>query len=169
MSDTTLQDLGITPGQQVNRSELDNLLTRINCGSNQLVSSLYLKPGDQSNFMAARDSSRLPWVERLATLDHKILKSETGLIGLSSGDHALIILPPFPLTDSELFGTWNLQPLQDLLDKPYNVGVVLLRLGRFAVAVYEGDQLVSSKTDTRYVKGRHAAGGTSQKRYSSIR
>ena len=169
MSDTTLQDLGITPGQQVNRSELDNLLTRINCGSNQLVSSLYLKPGDQSNFMAARDSSRLPWVERLATLDHKILKSETGLIGLSSGDHALIILPPFPLTDSELFGTWNLQPLQDLLDKPYNVGVVLLRLGRFAVAVYEGDQLVSSKTDTRYVKGRHAAGGTSQKRYSRIR
>ena len=128
-SDTTLQDLGITPGQQVNRSELDNLLTRINSSSNQLVSSLYLKPGDQSNFMAARDSSRLPWVERLATLDHKILKSETGLIGLSSGDHALIILPPFPLTDSELFGTWNLQPLQDLLDKPYNVGVVLLRLG----------------------------------------
>ena len=45
----------------------------------------------------------------------------------------------------------------------------MLRLGRIAVAVYEGGQLVSSKTDTRYVKGRHAAGGTSQKRYSRIR
>ena len=29
--------------------------------------------------------------------------------------------------------------------------------------------MVSSKTDTRYVKGRHSAGGTSQKRYSRIR
>ena len=114
MSDSTLEDLGITPGQQFNRSELDNLLTRVNCGSNQLVSSLYLKPGDQSEFMSGRDSSKLPWIERLATLDRKILESETGLIGLSNGDHALVVLPPFPLTNSELFDTWNLQPLHDL-------------------------------------------------------
>ena len=169
MTDTILHDLGISPGQQVNKQELDNLLSKIDPGSNQSVSSLYLKPGDQSSFMGTKDPVQLPWMERLATLDRKILESDTGLIGLRTGGQALIILPPFPLTHAGLSDTWNLLPLQYLLQSPYNVGVVLLRLGRFAVAVYEGDHLVSSKTDTRYVKGRHSAGGTSQKRYSRIR
>ena len=169
MTDTILHDLGISPGQLVNKQELDNLLKKIDPGSNQLVSSLYLKPGDQSSFMGTKDPVKLPWVERLATLDRKILESETGLVGLRTGGQALVILPPFPLNHAGLSDIWNLLPLQYLLRSPYNVGVVLLRLGRFAVAVYEGDHLVSSKTDTRYVKGRHSAGGTSQKRYSRIR
>ena len=41
--------------------------------------------------------------------------------------------------------------------------------GRFSVAVYRGRRLVTSKTDARYVKGRHSAGGTSQKRFERIR
>jgi peptide subunit release factor 1 (eRF1) len=46
---------------------------------------------------------------------------------------------------------------------------VLLRLGRYSVAVYRGDRLLSAKTSTRYVKGRHHAGGTSQRRFQRIR
>ena len=72
MTDIILNDLGISAGQQVNKQELDALLSKINPDSNQLVSSLYLKPGDQSGFMAAKDPVQLPWVERLATLDRKI-------------------------------------------------------------------------------------------------
>ncbi len=45
----------------------------------------------------------------------------------------------------------------------------MLRLGRFSVAVYHGGRLLSSKTDARYVKGRHHAGGTSQNRFERIR
>jgi peptide chain release factor subunit 1 len=37
------------------------------------------------------------------------------------------------------------------------------------VAVYQGHRLLSSKTDARYVKGRHHAGGTSQKRFQRVR
>jgi hypothetical protein len=37
------------------------------------------------------------------------------------------------------------------------------------VAVYRGEQLVSSKTDSRYVKGKHHAGGTSQRRFQRVR
>jgi hypothetical protein len=47
--------------------------------------------------------------------------------------------------------------------------VVLLRLGRYSAAIYHGSRLLSSKTDARYVKGRHHAGGTSQKRFERIR
>ena len=37
------------------------------------------------------------------------------------------------------------------------------------MAAYRGENLQASKTDARYVKGRHAAGGTSQKRFERIR
>jgi peptide subunit release factor 1 (eRF1) len=55
------------------------------------------------------------------------------------------------------------------LEADYTIGVVLLRLGRFSVALYRGEGLVSSKTDARYVKGRHKKGGSSQKRFARIR
>jgi peptide subunit release factor 1 (eRF1) len=47
--------------------------------------------------------------------------------------------------------------------------VVLLRLGRFAVGVLNGDKLVASKTEGRYVKNRHKAGGSSQRRFERSR
>jgi peptide subunit release factor 1 (eRF1) len=56
-----------------------------------------------------------------------------------------------------------------MLAADYTVGVVLLRLGRYLVAVFQGEKVVSSKTDTRYVKGKHSAGGTSQLRFQRIR
>ena len=49
------------------------------------------------------------------------------------------------------------------------MGVVLVRLGRFSVAVFRGGELLDSKTDSRYVKGKHHAGGTSQLRYTRVR
>jgi hypothetical protein len=49
------------------------------------------------------------------------------------------------------------------------VGVILLRLGRFSVGVFKGELLLTSKTDARYVKGRHRAGGSSQRRFERIR
>jgi peptide subunit release factor 1 (eRF1) len=73
------------------------------------------------------------------------------------------------LLESKLMSSWDTSPLLELLSADYLVGVVLLRLGRFSVAVYQGDRLVASKTDARYVKGRHRAGGSSQRRFERIR
>ena len=77
--------------------------------------------------------------------------------------------PPFPIDETRLIPAWDLSPLHALLAAEHTVGVVLVRLGRFSVAVYRGEELVSSKTDSRYVKGRHHAGGTSQLRFQRIR
>ena len=65
--------------------------------------------------------------------------------------------------------SWNEEPLWSLLDTERTVGVVLVRLGRYSVAVYRGEGLASSKTDSRYVKGKHHAGGTSQLRFTRVR
>ena len=77
--------------------------------------------------------------------------------------------PPFPLLEGSNEDGWNAAPLLELLNSEYLVGMVLLRLGRFSAAVFRGQTMLSSKTDSRYVKGRHSAGGTSQKRFERIR
>jgi hypothetical protein len=49
------------------------------------------------------------------------------------------------------------------------VGLLLVRRGAHAVGVADGDRLVASKVDTRYVQGRTAAGGWSQQRFARRR
>lgn len=49
------------------------------------------------------------------------------------------------------------------------VGVLLVRLGGFAVGVFEGTRLVESKVGSRQVHGRSSAGGWSQQRFARRR
>ena len=95
--------------------------------------------------------------------------SDTGLALLGNGTQGLVVAPPFPITENRVTDYWDPAPLLRLMEAEHTIGVVLLRLGRFSAAVYQGRSLVSSKTDARYVKGRHSAGGTSQKRFERIR
>ncbi|MBM0238498.1 hypothetical protein JNW88_17470 [Micromonospora sp. ATA32] len=52
---------------------------------------------------------------------------------------------------------------------PRRIGLLLARKGAVAVGVAEGEELVVSKVDTRYVQGRTAAGGWSQQRFARRR
>jgi hypothetical protein len=49
------------------------------------------------------------------------------------------------------------------------VGVLLVRLGGYAVGVFDGERLVTSKVGSRQVHGRSAAGGQSQQRFARRR
>ena len=71
-------------------------------------------------------------------------------------------------------------PLPERPDLPYGglvehvvtdrrVGVLLVRLGGYAVGVFEGTRLVRSKVGSRQVHGRSAAGGWSQQRFARRR
>ncbi len=71
-------------------------------------------------------------------------------------------------------------PLPERADLPYGglvehvvterrVGVLLVRLGGYAVGVFEGTRLVRSKVGSRQVHGRSAAGGWSQQRFARRR
>ena len=95
--------------------------------------------------------------------------SPTGAAVFWSPDRAMAILPPFLLNTQGVFAVWNVAPLRDLLEREMTLGVVLLRLGKYAVGVFRGQSLVASKVDSRYVKGRHSAGGQSQMRFQRIR
>lgn len=96
-------------------------------------------------------------------------KSDTGGVIFWTGDKGYLVEPPFPLyTDGQYCG-YEFGPLINLLNKERKIGVISLRLGRFALGIYQGQNLISSKSGGRYVKGRHRAGGSSSARFERIR
>jgi peptide subunit release factor 1 (eRF1) len=102
-------------------------------------------------------------------LPASLAESETGLVLFWSDDRKYVLLPPFPIDLNQFFPAWDASCLRTLLDRKYLLGVVLLRLGGYSVGVFEGDRLLTSKTGTRFVKGRHRAGGQSQRRFERRR
>ncbi|MGZ4310122.1 MAG: acVLRF1 family peptidyl-tRNA hydrolase, partial [Gaiellaceae bacterium] len=59
----------------------------------------------------------------------------------------------------------ELGPLLEALDEDHVVAALPVRLGGYAVGVFEGERLVASKVGTRFVKGRHKKGGSSANRF----
>ena len=159
----------LRPGQSLSKGGAQRLLADFGAPPGQPASSVYLRPGEARPFLEGQGAEGREWWERLRLLGRRLLESDTGIAGLRAGPEALVLVPPFPLFRSVLYSGWEPAPLLALLEAEHTVGVVLLRLGRFSVAVYRGSRLLSSKTDSRYVKGRHHAGGTSQKRFERIR
>jgi hypothetical protein len=161
--------LNIEPGQYLSKAGLERLLTQLTPASGLASSSIYLRAGEARRFLAAPGKGGQDWAEHLSQLGDAVPESDTGLVGLQADAEALVIIPPFPILENKLAPVWDTALLLGVLDADYTVGVALLRLGRYLVAVFQGERLVSSKTDSRYVKGRHRAGGSSQRRFERIR
>ena len=114
--------------------------------------------------------------EQLSTLPRSLLEAvpdlqswPTGAVLFGLADRQLVVLPPFAISGGSTSVGWDSGPLMSALQQERDIAVVLLRLGRYAIGVFRGAKLIASKTDTRYVKGKHKAGGTSQLRFQRIR
>jgi hypothetical protein len=93
---------------------------------------------------------------------------EAGAVVLTAVDGAVARAePPFPPLAGD--GTDPVADLRAHALRERTVGVLLVRLGGFAVGVFAGDRLVTSKVDSRPVHGRSAAGGWSQQRFQRRR
>jgi hypothetical protein len=77
----------------------------------------------------------------------------------------LTVTPPFGLDHEREYERVAPEPLLDALETERVVAALLVRLGGFAVGVFEGERLVDSKVGTRFVKGRHKKGGSSSNRF----
>jgi peptide subunit release factor 1 (eRF1) len=77
----------------------------------------------------------------------------------------LTVRPPFPLRHTGDYDVVRVGPLLEEIAGDYRVGAVLVRLGGYAVGVFEGERLVASKVGQRLVHGRHRAGGSSANRF----
>jgi hypothetical protein len=88
-----------------------------------------------------------------------------GSARLELPDATLTVSPPFGLAHKGEYEQVTVGPLLEALAQDHTVAALLVRLGGFAVGVFEGERLVASKVGSRFVKGRHRAGGSSANRF----
>ncbi|MEX0762968.1 MAG: Vms1/Ankzf1 family peptidyl-tRNA hydrolase [Dehalococcoidia bacterium] len=100
-------------------------------------------------------------------LPRSAVESGTGLVLVDMAGERSAIAPPFPVTEAGEHSGFD--RVRELLNHPRTVALVLLRLGSYAVGVAEDEHVAVSKTGGRYVKGRHRAGGQSQRRFERNR
>src|SRR5262249_34650502 len=78
---------------------------------------------------------------------------------------AIVRRPPFKLRHTGEYDVVRVGPLLEEIAEDRRVGALLVRLGGYAVGVFDGEQLVASKVGQRLVHGRHRAGGSSANRF----
>jgi hypothetical protein len=88
-----------------------------------------------------------------------------GAVRIETTEETITVRPPFGLAHAREYENVELGPLFDELARDHVVAAVLVRLGGFAVGLFEGERLVVSKVGSRFVKGRHKKGGSSSGRF----
>jgi Actinobacteria/chloroflexi VLRF1 release factor len=88
-----------------------------------------------------------------------------GSARLEYAEGTLTVTPPFGLGHEGEYDRVVVGPLLEALDEDHTVAALLVRLGGYAVGTFEGERLVASKVGSRFVKGRHRAGGSSANRF----
>ncbi len=129
----------------------------------------YLTPASLAEVARSRLAPAPARGAELASIAEHARESATGLVAFWGEGSAIAIVPPFPVAGDQAHDGANVAALVELLRRELLVGIVLLRLGRYAVGVLRGDVLLDSRTGSRFVKGRHKAGGQSQRRFERIR
>jgi peptide subunit release factor 1 (eRF1) len=104
-----------------------------------------------------------------ADLSNALTESKTGGILFWGAHHWYLVMPPFPVTQESFAKTCEIEPLYGLLHREFLLGLVLVRLGEYGIAVYNGEKLLSSKVGTGLVHARHRQGGSSSHRFERHR
>ena len=103
--------------------------------------------------------------KRLAALEEGRVVYADGAARIETPDETITVRPSFGLAHARVYRSLELGPLFEALDADHVVAALLVRLGGYAVGVFEGERLVASKVGTRFVKGRHKKGGSSSTRF----
>ncbi len=88
-----------------------------------------------------------------------------GAVRIEAAGEVLTVRPPFGLPPAGEYEVVRLEPLFEALAADHVVAALLVRLGGYAVGVFDGERLVASKVGSRFVKGRHKKGGSSSGRF----
>jgi hypothetical protein len=88
-----------------------------------------------------------------------------GVAWIETGGETITVRPPFGLAHARVYESVELGPLFEALFEDHVVAALLVRLGGYAVGVFDGEWPVASKVGSRFVKGRHKKGGSSASRF----
>lgn len=114
-----------------------------------------------------------PWIAGFTARHGRVIserRDDRVQLAAADGARALVQVPfpPLPAGD-DLVEPLLIDTLLAHVLRARRVGAFLVRKGGFAVGVFDGSELVASKTGSAYVQGRTKAGGWSQQRYARRR
>jgi len=107
--------------------------------------------------------------EVLPDIAEAVGRSKTGTVILWGEQGKYLVLPPFPIKEKLFASGYDVEPLRALLQQELEVALILLRLDAYAVGVFQGEKLMSSKVGTGLVHSRHKNGGSSAHRFERHR
>jgi hypothetical protein len=112
------------------------------------------------------------WLERFALRNggYTVDAGSPGgalILNAANGCRAVLV-PPIPPAP-EAAEAPSVQALTAAAEEPRAVALILVRRGGYSVGVARNGRLLASKTGTRYVQSRTAAGGWSQQRFARRR
>jgi hypothetical protein len=90
---------------------------------------------------------------------------EDGAARFDLETETVTVRPAFELRHRREYDFVHVEPLLTELAQDHLVGVLLVRLGGYAVGVFSGETLIASKVGARNVHGRHRKGGSSANRF----
>lgn len=88
-----------------------------------------------------------------------------GAVRIEAESEQLLVRPSFGLAHEGTYDSVHVAPLLEEIARDHLVAAVLVRLGGYAVGVFDGEKLVASKVGSRFVKNRHKKGGSSANRF----
>ena len=102
--------------------------------------------------------------QNLKPLDSLVLHN-TNLIVLESSDYDIYLSLPFPFSKNFT----NLNEIIDFMKSDLEIMLFFIELGSWVIGKIKFKKILASKRGSRYVKGRHKAGGQSQRRFERNR
>jgi hypothetical protein len=151
------------------RGKTLNFLEKLSTTQDNIFQTLYLPPNLPNNELKTELKELRPPKHIIGDLIDSAVRSPTGAILFWSEQQQYLVVPPFYITEKSVSQSLDLAPLQSLLNHRYQIGIVLVRLGAYAVGFCRGDKLVNSKVGTGLVHSRHRQGGSSAHRFERHR
>lgn len=159
---------GLSP-YALTRSKMQVFLDELESAANGETCTLYLAK-DATTSEIENAVAVLPATPDVRETLAKITKhSSTGAAVFWVHSRKVLVLPPFPVKKSTFLRKLDAGPLLSLIQNDYLIGLVLVRLGSYAVGVCRGESLVTGKVGTGLVHGRHKKGGSSAHRFERHR
>ena len=155
--------------KQINLTRSQTLRWLDKLGRTPPVLSIYIKPDTGEKEIEKMLGSILDRGELFNELAAKAAKSATGAVLYYGMDRTYLVWPPFPIADNAVIHGYSYEPLKAMLEKDWRLALVLVRLGQFAIGVFQGEVMLESKVGTGLVHARHKKGGSSANRFARHR
>ncbi len=153
----------------LSRARMLDFLEKLSVTPDEELTTLHLPP----HLPAAKLENLLteiPTPPDISTgLTNITCRSITGAVIFWSKQQKYLVIPPFTIIEKNITRSLDIKPLRSMLSHEYLVGLVLVRLGSYAIGLCHGEKLVSSKVGTGLVHGRHRQGGSSAHRFERHR